>query len=422
MTSLEDVEPVVLKWLSEADADTLQKVCSGISLVIPPDKAGKKYLILRLLLKHLHSDEVEQSEDEGLSTFLKISTDLEIVHKSHVKVEDVHNVSTGLGNLETNMAKFSVQRLREFKISGTVGGVDQRDTLSYTGLSFQMKKGREIGYSSSEIHAAVIKAIKPGSNLRNYLESKCDISETAFIKILRSHFKEKDASSVFQEMSNSWQLPNESELDFCLRVMSLREKVMVLSVEEDCIFDEELVQKKFFRTLFTGLKHNSVRMALQNILKIGDLNDEDLLNEISLVVYNESEHLSKQKSKGIENLKKSTDLFNVNAIENLPEKDRKKDNPLLLEIQKLSAKVSQLSSIQDEMATLKKKFDDNIKASVSGGNQNQSTHFGEQRRNFHRRIYRCTKCEELNRNFCNHCFLCGSLTHKKNECPNHKKN
>ena len=52
-------------------------------------------------------------------------------------------------------------------------------------------------------------------------------------------------------MSNSLQLPNESELDFCLRVMSLREKVIVLSVEEDCIFDEDLVQKKCFRTSST---------------------------------------------------------------------------------------------------------------------------------------------------------------------------
>ena len=64
-------------------------------------------------------------------------------------------------------------------------------------------------------------------------------------------------------------------------------------------------------------------MALQTILKIGDLSDGDLLNEISNVVYNESEHLSKQKSNGIENLEKFKDL-NVNAIQNLSEKDIKK--------------------------------------------------------------------------------------------------
>ena len=197
MGTLEDVEPVVVKWLSEADADTLEKVCTAISLEIHPDKAGKRNLLLKLLLKHLHSDTVETSEDEGLSTFLKIHSELESFHKD-VKVESVNDLyANGLGSLETHLGKLSVQRLREFKINGTVGGVDQKDTLSYTSLSFQMKKGREAGYSSSEIHAAVIKAIKPGSNLWNYLESKCEISEIAFIKILRSHFKEKDASSVF---------------------------------------------------------------------------------------------------------------------------------------------------------------------------------------------------------------------------------
>ena len=51
-----------------------------------------------------------------------------------------------------------------------------------------MQQGKIIGYSSKEVFAAVIKAIKPGSNLRNYLESRVDISETAFIQVLRNHF------------------------------------------------------------------------------------------------------------------------------------------------------------------------------------------------------------------------------------------
>ena len=96
---------------------------------------------------------------------------------------------------------FAIHRLRYFKINETIGGVDQRDNLSYTSLSFQMKQGKEAGYSSKEICAAVIRSIKAGSNLRNYLESLVKISETAFIQTLRSHFKEKDATSVFHKMS-----------------------------------------------------------------------------------------------------------------------------------------------------------------------------------------------------------------------------
>ena len=71
----------------------------------------------------------------------------------------------------------------------------------------------------------------------------------AFLRILRSHYKENDSTYVFQEMSNSVQLPSESELDFCLRVMSLREKVLALSRDEACPFDENMVRKRFFHAL-----------------------------------------------------------------------------------------------------------------------------------------------------------------------------
>ena len=115
-------------------------------------------------------------------------------------------------------------------------------------------------------------------------------------------------------MSNSSQISSESELDFCLRVMSLREKVMALSAEEECTFDEDLVRKKFFNTIFTGLRHNSVRMALQTTLKAGILSDEDLLDEISLVVYDESEHLSKQYNRGHENSAKLVDPIRFKTL------------------------------------------------------------------------------------------------------------
>ena len=87
-----------------------------------------------------------------------------------------------------------VHRIRDFKINGIVGDKDQKHTLSYTSLSFQMDQGRKAACSPGEIQAAVIRAIRPGSNVRNYLESKVNISHEAFIKVLRSHFKEKDAT------------------------------------------------------------------------------------------------------------------------------------------------------------------------------------------------------------------------------------
>ena len=277
--TLEDIEPIVTKWLADADAETLTKVCAEIPLTIPTDKAGKRLLILKLLLKYLYSDDMENSDDSGLSTFLKIHSLLESdIKTDKIKPEIVKNeFENGNQGISANgLGNIALHRLREFKINGTVGGVDQKDTLSYTSLSFQMKRGREAGYG-----------------------------------------------------------------------------------------------------------------------------------------YNESEHLNKQY-RGHEN---SAKLVDSNSIQNV-EKDKKdkKENSLLIEIQKLTAKVNQLSSIPDEMAALKKQF---ANTSISANNQNSD--FDTRRRRFRRR-FRCTNCEQLNTNFCYHCFLCGSTAHRKNACPNNEKN
>ena len=141
-------------------------------------------------------------------------------------------VSDGQESLSGPVMQF--HRLRELKINGTVGGIDQKDSLSYISLSFQMKQGRKAGYTPAEIQAAVIKAIKPGNSLRSYLEGRVHLDHKAFLQLLRSHYKEKDSTTVFHEMTNCVQLSSESEIDFCLRVMSLGQKVVSLSTEEGC--------------------------------------------------------------------------------------------------------------------------------------------------------------------------------------------
>lgn len=68
------------------------------------------------------------------------------------------------------------------------------------------------------------------------------------------------------------------------------------------------------------------------------------------------------------------------------------------------------------MAALKKQF-----ANTSISASNQISDVDTRRRQF-RRKFRCANCEQLNKNFCNHCFLCGSTAHRKYACPNNEKN
>ena len=444
----DEIEAEVLHWLRMVDLDALQKFCVELKVTIPPNKQGNKSLIIKLLVRYLHSEVVEDLEDNGHSIFLKLHSDLkelidvkqEIIDTARVNTleqpADINNLNEKLKlpgdtevlggknvGVELKPCATYIQRFREFKISGSIGGLEQKDSLSYASLSFQMKQGKEAGYSHKEIQAAVIKAIRPGNNLRNYLETREKITESAFMQVLRSHFKEKDSTLVFHDLSNAVQLSSESELDFCLRVMSLRERVVTLSAEEGCLFDRSLLKKRFFHTLFTGLKHNNIRLELQNILKTGLISDEDLLQEISLSMSTELERSNKLKSKVQVNEVSSgivTQISNSPSnSKNLSSKTEKKvkANPLLSEINKLSVQVSELASVRDEIQDLKSQIQLHCRQKPSNENLDSSV-----RRQSRRAWFRCRSCERTNNTFCNHCFSCGATDHRKSECPKHPKN
>ena len=410
------------------DVKFLLEVCNGFKLVIDADKQGNKHFLLKRVLKYLNSDEIGTLEDQGTSLFLKLNDDLKCYLKVDTDPADGIKkevpIETSVQNAGSNV---HIHKFREFKIHGTVGEPEQKDKLSYMSLSYQIQNGKKEGRSGAEICAAVIKSITPGSSLRNYLESRVQTDEKSLIRVLRSHFNEKDSSTVFNDMSNCVQGASESELDFCLRAMSLRQKVVMLASEEGCPYDSQLIQKRFFHAIFTGLKHNNIRHELQHVLKEGKISDEDLLREISLTVANELEHSMKTKVK-------SPNTGFVNNIDsNLPEKTvvKKKENPLLTEINKLSTQVNELSNMKKEIADLrheirsydniKPSFPNNLSAeqfsprqnSYSKQNMSPAGLYSRQNRN---RDFRCGNCKQSKNNYCNHCFQCGEAGHRRNQC------
>ena len=144
-----------------------------------------------------------------------------------------YGLPTGNGSLlGGGSTRSQVARWKELKINGQIGSPGQKDKLTYTSLSFQIANARQRGFEDPEICAAVIKAISPGEYLRTYLEMCGNLTLDALIPILRSHFKEKDATLVYSELSNGTQNPSETENEFCLRMMSLRQKVLLMSSEE----------------------------------------------------------------------------------------------------------------------------------------------------------------------------------------------
>ena len=67
---------------------------------------------------------------------------------------------------------FDVQKLKDYKISGTIGGEKKDNMVDFSSLTYQISNGIKQGHSDDVICAAVLKAISPGNHLRTYLESR----------------------------------------------------------------------------------------------------------------------------------------------------------------------------------------------------------------------------------------------------------
>ena len=106
---------------------------------------------------------------------------------------------------------------RDFKIQGTIGEVGQKDKLGYQSLMLQVEMGLGKGYTDQEIVTAVIRAVQPGLQLQSYLESVGDLTLVRLRKILRLHFHEKNATELYQILTNITQQPNEDPQAFLMR-------------------------------------------------------------------------------------------------------------------------------------------------------------------------------------------------------------
>jgi hypothetical protein len=300
---------------------------------------------------------------------------------------------------------YDIYKLKELKISGTIGGVGEKDRLSYTSLSYQIANARKLGYPEQGICAAVIKSISPSNNLRTYLESKRNLNLKTLIEVLRTHYKEKDSASVFMELSNAVQLTSETPLDFVIRLMCLRQKILDLSNEEGCPYDENLLKKRFFHAIFTGMRNSNVRVDLKEKLKneLG-ISDEDILKFVSEAMAYDSERNEKLNGN-----KKSAQIAAVVNKENFDLKEKKKENPF--------AKIEELKISQErEMTTLRNEISQ-LRNALHESSQQKFKRNQYKPREYPRRRKRCQNCETNDTARCFHCFTCGSSAHVMSTCP-----
>ena len=433
------IEKFITQWLPEANVNFLTDLCNQYAINIPDTKLGKHQEVLKLVLRYLSSETLENSADKGAAVFMKLFNELGVeLGKGTPKAEPL---DTGTVNNST----LSYHKLRELKINGTIdGGKD--GTLTYTSLSCQLKQAEAAGYSTSEIIAAVIKSIPAGKSFRSLLESKVDLEKDDFMKLLRSHFKEKDSAAVLQLLMNCYQEPGQDAHEFCCMAMAFRDRVEALSEEEGNPEDPDVLTKRLYHTIFTGLKQNSVRMELHSDIKAANLSDVAFLEKVALAEANESERLGKVKVKAeIAALTESSSSSNTKKASSSgsPAASKQKsashaqsashapeNNVVLDKFDLLVTKIDSLTTFSQEqakkVADLENKLQNQNTLSVpSFGNLSHSA-FGNvvdnqrqnnNRNNGGRKIFKCAGCVTGNVSYCVHCFRCGSDQHKAAQCP-----
>ena len=64
---------------------------------------------------------------------------------------------------------------------------------------------------------------------------------TSLDKILQSHFKEPNSTTLFTALSNSIQAATESAQEYVMRLMPLRQKTLVVTNEKNCSCSEDSI-------------------------------------------------------------------------------------------------------------------------------------------------------------------------------------
>ena len=284
------VDTFCIQNLSKTSIDFLLKCVETYGIAVTDDRKGDKPYLLKVVVRHLTSEAVENSADQGAALFLQLYNELGGELKKVDGVKQEENVDGGNEDELDTLA----YKLRTFKINGTIGNPGQKNCLSYSSLCYQIAQGEKMRYTAREIHGGIIKAIEPGNPFRDVLELAAEsFDKAAFMRALRSHFQIRKPNDVFNELRTCVQGTNESAHAFACRCVALKKKVEQMAQDEDIPFDLENLRTTFFKTIYSGLRQTNIRHELRTVLMEANLSDDRLLLEVSEACANEEERLKK---------------------------------------------------------------------------------------------------------------------------------
>ena len=128
----------------------------------------------------------------------------------------------------------------------------------------------------------------PSLTLRNVLESMLNLSLNQLLQYLEAHFDEQNATDLFSKVTSMVRLQEESEYQYVMRCVEIRQKVILTSNKSDIKYDKELVRKLFYRTLERGLLCSYVIQEIKPLIK-NKTSDEDVIAAVTKTSATEKE-------------------------------------------------------------------------------------------------------------------------------------
>ena len=493
LPTADEVEDEVMNTLPTMDATQLEAVCGIAKITVKEDMKGKRRELLKMVLKHLCT---VTEEDDKMADILAIYSHLEDEHRKTVQEDDEEaerkrseNVAlktksdpddirkknsdskldsaTGGTKSDTTPAKpvhvksersIEAVKIKDFKIDGIIGNAGSKDRITYCSLMYQVENAKKMRFSDAEISAGIIKKMQPDHDLKTLFELEPDIDLETMLEMLKSCYTERDSNALYTEFSNDAQLPSETAQKFVTRLMTLMRKVLTLSKEEGCPYDEKNLTKRLYHVMFTGLRNENIRSQLREKCK----EDYTLPRKTILKYVVDIETVEKERQK---KLFPKTDP-SVNMVQmggngedaGTKKKVAFKENPFTkiddLRTEMIAEMKKEKLEWKAELCEIK-----NAILSTAASNQNQQNFPNQQnqqnfpnqqnqqnfpnhqnqnqpprqnqnpqnqppqqngRQNFfprRRMPMRCPNCTTTNAFRCYHCWQCGSDDHKSNACP-----
>ena len=333
------------------------------------------------------------------------------------------NVNPEVGKTWTPIEQSNVNSLfrREFKIYGQINEQGKGDQLSFVSLSRQIEGAIEKGYTDKEVVEAVIKAMKPGMQLRSYVETVRDLTLPRLRQILISHYKEKSGTQLYQELATIFQRQKETPEAFLLRCLDLRQKILFASQEADAYlrYDPILVQGMFLRSLETGLRDDNILAKLRPLLHKESISDEELIQQMSAISSAEAERQARIGKKN-----NSIQVKSVSA-----EEAESKDTPqgksysatrgaeanILATVEAMQVKIK---ALQEEISEAKKSTSKSTNQQEEIPRQDNRYRWTKGQQSETRGASRaCKNCVENGKeSSCRHCNYCMGENHFARDC------